>query len=103
VKKQVEPDSGVIVVKNLVKKFDTELVLDGISLAAEEGKATVIDRAERVRQDCLDEAHDCAGKAQFGRGVFQRPAHRRPRRARTCKGAYAIMVSYSRVGRFLTA
>ena len=41
-KKQVEPDSGVIVVKNLVKKFDTELVLDGISLAAEEGKATVI-------------------------------------------------------------
>jgi len=42
VKKKVEPDSGVIVVKNLVKKFDTELVLDGISLAAEEGKATVI-------------------------------------------------------------
>jgi len=42
VKKKVEPDSGVIVVKNLVKKFDTELVLDGISLAAEEGKATVV-------------------------------------------------------------
>ena len=41
-KKKVEPDNGVIVVKNLVKKFDTELVLDGISLAAEEGKATVV-------------------------------------------------------------
>jgi len=42
VKKKVEPDSGVIVVKNLVKKFNTELVLDGISLAAEEGKTTVV-------------------------------------------------------------
>jgi len=42
VRKEVEPDSGVIVVKNLVKKFDTELVLDDISLAAEEGKTTVI-------------------------------------------------------------
>ena len=41
-RKEVEPDSGVIVVKNLVKKFDTELVLDDISLAAEEGKTTVI-------------------------------------------------------------
>jgi len=42
VRKEVEHDSGVIVVKNLVKKFDTELVLDGISLTAEEGKTTVI-------------------------------------------------------------
>jgi phospholipid/cholesterol/gamma-HCH transport system ATP-binding protein len=42
VRKEVEPDSGVIVVKNLVKKFDKELVLDGISLAAEEGKTTVV-------------------------------------------------------------
>jgi len=42
VRKEVESDSGVIVVKDLVKKFDTELVLDGISLAAEEGKTTVI-------------------------------------------------------------
>lgn len=41
-RKEVEPDSGVIVVKNLVKKFDTELVLDNISLAAEEGKTTVV-------------------------------------------------------------
>lgn len=41
-RKEVQPDSGVIVVKDLVKKFDTELVLDGISLAAEEGKTTVI-------------------------------------------------------------
>jgi len=42
VKKRLQPDSGVIVVKNLVKKFNTHLVLDGISLAAEEGKTTVI-------------------------------------------------------------
>lgn len=41
-RKEVEPDSGVIVVKNLVKKFSTELVLDNISLAAEVGKTTVI-------------------------------------------------------------
>ena len=41
-KKKVEPDSGVIVVKNLVKKFNTELVLDGISLVAEKGKTTVV-------------------------------------------------------------
>ena len=41
-RKEVEPDSGVIVVKNLVKKFDREVVLDGISLAAQEGKTTVI-------------------------------------------------------------
>jgi phospholipid/cholesterol/gamma-HCH transport system ATP-binding protein len=42
VKKKVESDSGVIVVKNLVKKFNTELVLDGISLVAEKGKTTVV-------------------------------------------------------------
>ena len=41
-KKQVQPDNGVIVVKDLVKKFDTQLVLDGISLVAEQGKTTVI-------------------------------------------------------------
>jgi phospholipid/cholesterol/gamma-HCH transport system ATP-binding protein len=40
--KKVEPDNGVIVVKNLVKKFHTELVLDGISLVAEKGKTTVV-------------------------------------------------------------
>jgi phospholipid/cholesterol/gamma-HCH transport system ATP-binding protein len=42
VNKGLEPDSGVIVVKDLVKKFDSALVLDGISLAAEEGKTTVV-------------------------------------------------------------
>ena len=41
-RKEVEPDSGEIVVKNLVKKFDTELVLDGISLVAGKGKTTVV-------------------------------------------------------------
>jgi phospholipid/cholesterol/gamma-HCH transport system ATP-binding protein len=41
-RKQVQPDSGVIVVKNVVKKFSKELVLDNISLTAEEGKTTVI-------------------------------------------------------------
>jgi len=41
-KKQVQPDNGVIVVRDLVKKFNTQLVLDGISLAAEKGKTTVI-------------------------------------------------------------
>ena len=42
IRKQVQPDSGVIVVKNVVKKFGKELVLDNISLTAEEGKTTVI-------------------------------------------------------------
>jgi phospholipid/cholesterol/gamma-HCH transport system ATP-binding protein len=42
VRKEVEPDSGVIVIRNLVKKFNSDLVLDNISLAAEEGKTTVI-------------------------------------------------------------
>ena len=41
-KKQVQPDNGVIVVRDLVKKFNTQLVLDGISLVAEQGKTTVI-------------------------------------------------------------
>lgn len=41
-KKEVESDSGVIVVKNIVKRFGDELVLDGVSLAVEEGKTTAI-------------------------------------------------------------
>ena len=41
-RQQVQPDSGVIVVKNVVKKFSKKLVLDNISLAAEKGKTTVI-------------------------------------------------------------
>ncbi len=42
IRKEVQSDSGVRVVKNVVKKFSKELVLDNISLAAEEGKTTVI-------------------------------------------------------------
>ncbi|HEG43949.1 MAG TPA: ABC transporter ATP-binding protein [Phycisphaerales bacterium] len=41
-KKEVESDSGVIVVKNIVKRFGDELVLDNVSLAIEEGKTTAI-------------------------------------------------------------
>ena len=41
-RKEVEPDSGVIVIRNLVKKFSMEPVLDNISLSAQEGKTTVI-------------------------------------------------------------
>ncbi|MHC5059678.1 MAG: ABC transporter ATP-binding protein [Planctomycetota bacterium] len=42
IKKEVHSESGIIVVKNIVKKFGEELVLDNISLAAKEGKTTVI-------------------------------------------------------------
>ena len=41
-KKEVNSDSGVIVVKNIIKKFDDQLVLDDVSLAVEEGKTTAI-------------------------------------------------------------
>jgi phospholipid/cholesterol/gamma-HCH transport system ATP-binding protein len=41
-KKEVEHDSGVIVLKNVSKSFGREIVLDDISLAVEEGKTTVI-------------------------------------------------------------
>ncbi len=41
-KEEVKSDSGVIVVKNIIKKFDDELVLDNVSLAIEEGKTTAI-------------------------------------------------------------
>lgn len=40
--REVKPEDGLIVVKNLTKSFGDELVLDNISLAAEKGKTTVI-------------------------------------------------------------
>lgn len=40
--KTVDKDEGVIVIKNVVKKFDSELVLDNVSLSIEEGKTTAI-------------------------------------------------------------
>ena len=39
---QVGNGDGVIVLKNLTKEFDGNVVLDGISLAVEKGKATVV-------------------------------------------------------------
>ena len=44
-KQQAEPtgvNDGVIVLKNVSKKFGTEMVLDDISLAVEKGKTTVV-------------------------------------------------------------
>jgi len=38
----VTPDSGIIVCKNLTKRFGPNLVLDNISLAIEPGKTTVV-------------------------------------------------------------
>lgn len=40
--KIVDKDEGVIVIKNVVKRFDSELVLDNVSLSIEEGKTTAI-------------------------------------------------------------
>ena len=40
--REVQPDEGLIVIRNVVKKFGTLLVLDNVSLAIEEGKTTVI-------------------------------------------------------------
>ncbi len=40
--RDVQPNDGVIVVKNIVKSFGQLLVLDNVSLAVEEGKTTVI-------------------------------------------------------------
>jgi phospholipid/cholesterol/gamma-HCH transport system ATP-binding protein len=42
VEKELTPDSGVIVVKNLHKNFGKHRVLKGISMAVEKGKTTVI-------------------------------------------------------------
>jgi len=39
---EVSDGDGVIVLKNLTKKFDDNVVLDNISLAIEEGKTTVV-------------------------------------------------------------
>ncbi len=38
----IKPDDGVIVLKNLTKRFGNNIVLDDISLAIEKGKTTVV-------------------------------------------------------------
>jgi phospholipid/cholesterol/gamma-HCH transport system ATP-binding protein len=38
----LEQNENIIVVKNLVKRFDTRIVLDNVSLAIEKGKTTVV-------------------------------------------------------------
>ncbi len=38
----VQPDDGILVVQNLTKRFGRALVLDGISMAIEEGKTTAV-------------------------------------------------------------
>jgi len=38
----ITPESGIIVLKNVTKKFRNNVVLDGISLAIEKGKTTVV-------------------------------------------------------------
>ncbi len=40
--KEITPDDGVIVVKNLVKTYDKLRVLKGVSLSVKEGRTTVI-------------------------------------------------------------
>ena len=40
--KKLEKDDGMIVIKNLVKRFGKRLVLDNVSLCAADGKTTVI-------------------------------------------------------------
>jgi phospholipid/cholesterol/gamma-HCH transport system ATP-binding protein len=42
VKRDVEKDDGIIVVKNITKSFEGVVVLDNVSLAVEEGKTTAI-------------------------------------------------------------
>ncbi|MEN8128070.1 MAG: ABC transporter ATP-binding protein [Planctomycetota bacterium] len=42
VRKPVQPADGILVVQNLSKQYNSQLVLDDISLAIEEGKTTVI-------------------------------------------------------------
>ena len=41
-KEEIANDDGVIVIRNLVKKFGSKVVLDGVSLEAAEGKTTVV-------------------------------------------------------------
>jgi phospholipid/cholesterol/gamma-HCH transport system ATP-binding protein len=42
VRQSIEPDDGLIVLKNVTKRFGRAVVLENISLAVEEGKTTVI-------------------------------------------------------------
>jgi len=41
-RKSVQPEDGILVTRNLTKRFDNRVVLDNLSLAIEEGKTTVI-------------------------------------------------------------
>lgn len=41
-RKTIQPEDGILVTRNLVKRFGEAMVLDNISLAIEEGKTTVI-------------------------------------------------------------
>lgn len=41
-RKSVQPDDGILVTRNLVKRFGDAVVLDSISMAIEEGKTTVV-------------------------------------------------------------
>lgn len=41
-RKKVQPEDGVLVVQNLIKRYDGRVVLEDISLAIEEGKTTVV-------------------------------------------------------------
>ena len=38
----IKPDDGLIVLKNITKRFGNNVVLDDISLAIEKGKTTVV-------------------------------------------------------------
>ena len=42
IQKKIQPDDGILVARNLHKKFGDNVVLDNVSLAIEEGKTTVI-------------------------------------------------------------
>ena len=41
-RKSVQPEDGILVARNIIKRFGDRVVLDNISLAVEEGKTTVI-------------------------------------------------------------
>lgn len=42
IQKSIQPEDGILVTRNLTRRFDDHLVLDNISLAIQEGKTTVI-------------------------------------------------------------
>lgn len=42
IQKNIQPEEGILVTRNIYKKFGEHIVLDNVSLAIEEGKTTVI-------------------------------------------------------------